>query len=557
MTRSAKSQLLAAALFLLANASPGASTRGKKNLRRESSSAASSSNHDDGAHDEGFEVVGGPQESRHDVSVSLERSMLVERGGEGERLTSPESKEYIGSDSLAYVDPYDHHRRRHLRRNCNSDEKLWEFDFSTDRYGYETSWSLEIKDKTSGRWSTLSSGPPGNNKYYDTTRYKGSKCLKGDNFYRLTILDLYNDGFCCNYGEGTYSYTVGGIVQYDSNKQRTFTDKAVHQFFVGLPQEPVNEGEDDSDSPFSGRASVCGQNKQELVIDIKTDKYGAENTWRLERVNPSSNLVVGNPIRQRPLNTYSEDNTSETVSVCLPYGKYRFTMTDGVGDGICCKDGNGHYHLFLDDVQIIYGSDFNIGRSQSHDIVVGYQQNELEMTQREREYLDAHNWRREKFHKQFNSEYVPLIYDNSLAEDATKWAEELLRDCGVQGIEHEPDIDQGENLAKNTGSGTWGQLYPVENIVRRWVEREETWPYPSNAHFTQALWRSARYLGCGEATLAMDNGGTCRIQVCRYSRAGNCNMGAYNSSQGDNWKVPMLMDHNPCGPVCPPGGCHS
>lgn len=103
MTRSAKSQLLAAALFLLANASPGASTRGKKNLRRESSSAASSSNHDDGAHDEGFEVVGGPQESRHDVSVSLERSMLVERGGEGERLTSPESKEYIGSDSLAYV----------------------------------------------------------------------------------------------------------------------------------------------------------------------------------------------------------------------------------------------------------------------------------------------------------------------------------------------------------------------------------------------------------------------------------------------------------------------
>ena len=122
-------------------------------------------------------------------------------------------------------------------------------------------------------------------------------------------------------------------MQYDSNKQRTFTDKAMHQFFVGLPQEPVNEGEDDSDSPFSGRASVCGQNKQELVIDITTDKYGAENTWRLERVNPSSNTVVGNPIRQRPLNTYSEDNTSETVSVCLPYGKYRFTMTDGVGDG--------------------------------------------------------------------------------------------------------------------------------------------------------------------------------------------------------------------------------
>lgn len=35
--------------------------------------------------------------------------------------------------------------------------------------------------------------------------------------------------------------------------------------------------------------------------------------------------------------------------------------------------------------------------------------------------------------------------------------------------------------------GTWGSLYPVENIVRRWVEREETWDFPENAHFTQAL----------------------------------------------------------------------
>ena len=51
-----------------------------------------------------------------------------------------------------------------------------------------------------GSWSTLSSGPPGNNKYYDTTRYRGSKCLKGDNFYKLSIFDLFNDGFCCNYG---------------------------------------------------------------------------------------------------------------------------------------------------------------------------------------------------------------------------------------------------------------------------------------------------------------------------------------------------------------------
>lgn len=118
--------------------------------------------------------------------------------------------------------------------------------------------------------------------------------------------------------------------------------------------------------------------------------------------------------------------------------------------------------------------------------------------------------------------------------------------------------EQGENLAKNTGSAgsKWAQLYPVENIVRRWFEREETWPYPRNAHLTQGLWRSARYVGCAESEKTMDNGGTCRIQVCRYARAGNCNMGAHKAADGDNWKIPMLMDHNPCGPACPPNGCH-
>ncbi len=41
----------------------------------------------------------------------------------------------------------------------------------------------------------------------------------------------------------------------------------------------------------------------------------------------------------------------------------------------------------------------------------------------------------------------------------------------------------------------------------------------------------------------------------RYVRAGNCNMGAFRASQGDNWKVPMLMDDSKCGAACPPEGC--
>ena len=205
---------------------------------------------------------------------------------------------------------------------------------------------------------------------------------------------------------------------------------------------------------------------------------------------------------------------------------------------------------------MVYGSDFKTGKRREHDIIVGYHEQYDQMTTREAQYLDCHNWRREKYHTMYNATYVPLKYDFNLQADAQNWANELLNDCAVRGIEHEPGVEQGENLAKNTGNGLWGQLYPVENICRRWFEREEDWSYPKNAHFTQGNWRSAKYVGCAESEKEMDNGGMCRIQVCRYARAGNCNMGRYQANIGQNYLNPMLMDENPCGPACPHNVCH-
>ncbi|KAL7548699.1 hypothetical protein ACHAWF_011970, partial [Thalassiosira exigua] len=494
--------------------------------------------------DEHLNVEGGwDHDWHHHASIAEEG----EEGNEEELQHEGDAgapKEHLSNVTWTFADPKEplHGRRE---QTCASNERLWFFKFLTDHYGYETSWRLERR-ASNGAWRVISKGPPGFTKYHDDTIYQGRTCLPGGQMYRLRIIDAAKDGFCCAYGTGFYSFKVDDNVIFDSKKKKTYTNEASHTFYVGMPLN------NDNGSPFAGRTSVCGANKSQIRIKIWTDKFGKENTWQLRSV------ATGQVIRQRGLNYYSTTQKTDNVAVCVPYGKYRFTLTDGVGDGICCgQQGDGRYELYMDGRMMLYGSDFTYGKSKSHDIVAGYHTRFDRMSAREEEYLECHNWRRKMYHERFGSAYVPLEYDLSLAADAQKWADALLNDCNVNGIKHEPGVVQGENLAKNTGSGKWGQLYPVENICRRWFEREEDWGWPDNAHFTQGLWRSALYLGCAESQKSMYGGkGMCRIQVCRYARAGNCNMGKYQSNVGDNYKTPMLMEHNPCGPPCPPNGCH-
>lgn len=175
-------------------------------------------------------------------------------------------------------------------------------------------------------------------------------------------------------------------------------------------------------------------------------------------------------------------------------------------------------------------------------------------------HVIAHNTRRQKYHRQWGKSYVPLNWSPQLAVEAKRWANKLLGDCESSNIKHEPNVSEGENLAKNRGSigGKYAGQYAADNILSRWVEDELTVGYPGNAHLTQALWRPSKYLGCGEAAKPYNSGrGMCRVQVCRYARAGNCNMAKSNASVGNNWMQPMLQDTSKCEPDCAPEGCWS
>ena len=260
---------------------------------------------------EGFDVVGSGQVYQGELPNDVRRSLLSQASDYEDKEF--EVKEYVNDESLEYVDAEGNINGRR-DASCQSNEKVFTLDFKTDAYGYETSYTLE-KRVGNDVWETVEYGPKNNQKFEDNTSYTGTPiCLAGANTYRLIFNDAQQDGLCCSYGKGGYAYSIDGVVQYDTDFKSTFDDKAVHQFTVGLP--------------YSGRdnSSLCGGDEQQIRIELKVDAFGKENSWELRNID--TNQVV----RQAAEGKYGA-NDEDDVAVCVPDGKYRFTMWDGVGDG--------------------------------------------------------------------------------------------------------------------------------------------------------------------------------------------------------------------------------
>jgi len=223
-------------------------------------------------------------------------------------------------------------------------------------------------------------------------------------------------------------------------------------------------------------------------------------------------------------------------------------------DGVCCRHGQGAFKLVVNGEVLLDGGSFT--SSIAHDFQLGFDWLST-MNERDCEWYWAHDRRRRDWHvrcykdegQYCNKTYRRLKWSPALKADAKDYAERLLDTCDTTGIKHDK-TDQGENLAKNKGSGNWGGLYSADKVTKRFVDNEEFWGWNRNAHLTQAMWYPSRYIGCAESSKDMGRGRMCRMQVCRFAKAGNCMMGKYNSDQGNNWMTPMMMDDSPCGPMC-------
>lgn len=381
--------------------------------------------------------------------------------------------------------------------------------------------------------AVVSKGPPGNTKYADNRCYIGAICLN-QGTYKLQVNDRFRDGMCgSRTGRGYYNMWLGNqkIASSPSNCGVAWAQRN-HQFNVRInnpvPAPAPRPNPQPSPAAVSGRGGCSN-----VSVQFRTDRYGKETTV----------TVSGNGRTWMSSAKEVPAYTTKTMQQCLPPGTYTLRLVDQ--DGLCsvANSAKGWYAMYVNGVKVIAGCRF--AGSKTHTIKIGSNwQNS--MSNRAREWLNAHNSRRRQHNG--GKGYVALRWSNTLANDAKRYAEQLGNNCKNGALVHAKGIQDGENLAKNFGSGSWGNQYSCDQIMRRWVENELNWAYPKNAHYTQVVWRATQYVGCGESVRTYGNQ-NCRVQVCRYARAGNCNV------RNGNWRAEAWKDDTQCGRPCPNEGC--
>ena len=95
----------------------------------------------------------------------------------------------------------------------------------------------------------------------------------------------------------------------------------------------------------------------DVEVTIQTDTYPEEAAWTLSNECGSGRTMSGGP--------HSQTNTLYSVRECLPAGKYRFTITDSEGDGLCCGYGTGWYNIVVNGVTTYAGGLFGVSETKT------------------------------------------------------------------------------------------------------------------------------------------------------------------------------------------------
>ncbi|KAL7530923.1 hypothetical protein ACHAWF_003562, partial [Thalassiosira exigua] len=443
----------------------------------------------------------------------------LDENGEFEIVPEPAYLEELAAEA----EGHDYHGRALQNQNgCAANQVRARVVVRTDNTGWENSWAVRRSNN-----ALVAKGPRGQTKYGSNQSYAGGICL-GPGTYKFTVRDSFRDGMCGgSTGKGYYRFFLDGVQRFTSPASCSDNWSVRTHTFTVKPQTIDLGGGDNAAQIASAGRGGCSNVK----IQFQVDKFGKETVVKL----------VGNGVTHLISNKEVASYGSKTMEKCVPPGTYKFTLTDQ--DGLCCKYGKGYYKLFEGGELLVKGG-FFVG-SKTYTIQVGKNWRS-DMSARDLEWLAAHNKKRKKYNG--GAGFRPMRWSTSLARNAENYAAQIGKTCSA--LIHAKGVSNGENLARNTGTGGFSQKYSADAIMSRWVDRELTWPYPKNAHYLQVVWRSSLYVGCGEHVSDRGGGALCRTQVCRYVRAGNCQV------MNGNWQSEAWKDDTRCGDPCPQEGCY-
>jgi hypothetical protein len=406
----------------------------------------------------------------------------------------------------------------------NSNEGVWYLQLNTDKYPWENSWEFRNAQGT-----VVMSGPPAGKNYARLTTYIGSTCVEAGD-YIIEIFDKSGDGICCEYGTGKMVVKVNGktvVSTSDSNF------KSFKKTIVISPQvvtTPTNTKTPTS-KPSNSVAEVDQTGLHSVIVSVETDKFGKETGYTFTSLEDGE-VLINKEKGDLEGQTLYESKFLVNDGKGLKKGQYSLTLSDDF-QGIA---NPGFYAVVVDGIEVLFDN-----KNKTYVINVGI---DPPTTARDKEWLNAHNIRRKAFFEAEGVTHKPLVWSPVLAEAASDWVDQITPTCIP--ILESGNID-GENLSTRTANSERNE--DPETLLARWVDKQVGNTYPENQSMTQVLWKATRYVGCKDKMTQQDNQ-LCYVSVCRYARAGNCQINS------ENWKEVTLAGRSGCGRACPGDECY-
>jgi uncharacterized protein YkwD len=128
---------------------------------------------------------------------------------------------------------------------------------------------------------------------------------------------------------------------------------------------------------------------------------------------------------------------------------------------------------------------------------------------------------------------APLQWDENLAADAQRWANNVVNNLWTSTNPHDQSIQgiQGENIGRFSSS-SWNPSTPGDPLqsVQQWYNEKRlhdanpgpvSWSDPWG-HWSQMVWKNTTKVGCASATVSTNEGREHKTAVvCRYNPPGN------------------------------------